>query len=40
MDFLILLNVEAFLGTNQSSFSGLIKNIRNNFNDFPFYGKV
>lgn len=40
IDFLVLLKVGVFLGTNQSSFSGLIKNIRNNFNDFLFYGKV
>lgn len=40
IDFLVLLKVGVFLGTNQSSFSSLIKNIRNNFNDFSFYGKV
>jgi len=39
-DFLILLKVGCFSGTNQSSFSGLIKNIRNSFMDFSLYGKV
>lgn len=40
MDFLILLQTGIFLGTDESSFSSLIKNIRNNFEDFLFYGKV
>lgn len=40
IDFLVLLRVGIFLGTHESAFSGLIKNIRNKFNDHPFYGKV